>query len=238
MKCRILVFVVLLCACICNADEKIAGEIYIVSAAGYKLPVSKVVDMYEKESGQKVNAVYGNMKVITTYVEQSGSVSLIIGDSRFINKSGIKLSESKKIGDGKLVVVYQNNLKIRSIDDLLNDEVKRIGIPDPKKAIYGRAAVELFQNAGIYEKIKDKLIILKTVPQVSSYLRSGDIDVGVINITDYVKMKDWKVSEFEVSQDMYNKIIIQAGLISNEAKELFEFMNTKQAREIFDEYGL
>ena len=216
-----------------------SSEVYVVSAAGYKLPVSEVIAFYEKEKPQnKINAVFGNMKMITTYVSQSDLVSLIVGDSGFIKKSGIRLEDSVKIGEGKLLLVYQPDYTISSVEDLTSSEIKRIGIPDPKKAIYGKAAVELLKAVGIYEKVKDKLIILKTVPQVSSYLKSGDIDVGLINVTDYVKLKNLGLESLNVDPDLYSKIVIQAGLINGSGMDFLNFIASDQANYIFKKYGL
>lgn len=215
-------------------------ELYIVSAAGYKLPVNEVIELYEKEDAEavKINAVFGNMKMITTYVSQSAAVSMIIGDSNFIKKSGIKLKDSVEIGQGKLLLVYQSKYKITDVKDLTAPEIKRIGIPDPKKAIYGKAAVELLKASGVYEKIKDKLIILKTVPQVSSYLKTGDVDVGLINVTDYVKLQEEGLKSLAINPDLYSKIVILAGLIDDKAIGFLNFITSDKAEFIFKKYGL
>ena len=235
---KLVLYVALLVLCSSGALSGEKEEIYIVSGAGYKAPVNEVISLYEKETGEKVNGVFGNMKMITTYVKQSGDVSLIIGDKNFIAKSKIELKRNVKIGDGKLLLVYQAILDIKNVKDLVNDSIKRIGIPDPKKAIYGKAAIELLKAAGIYNKVKAKLIVLKTVPQVSSYLKSSDIDVGLINITDYVKIENEKLKSLNIDSSMYNEIVIQAGLIQERAVGFFNFIKSEKAKVIFNKYGL
>ena len=235
---KLVLYVALLVLCSSGVFSGEKEEVYIVSGAGYKAPVSEVISLYEKETGEKVNGVFGNMKMITTYVKQSGDVSLIIGDTNYIAKSKIKLKKNIKIGDGKLLLVYQAMLNIKNVTDLANDNIKRIGIPDPKKAIYGKAAVELLKAAGIYDKVKAKLIILKTVPQVSSYLKSSNIDVGLINVTDYVKIKNKKLKSIDIDSSMFNEIVIQAGLIQERATGFFNFIKSKKAKVIFNKYGL
>lgn len=235
---KLVLYVALLVLCSSGALSGEKEEIYIVSGAGYKAPVNEVISLYEKETGEKANGVFGNMKMITTYVKQSGDVSLIIGDKNFIAKSKIELKRNVKIGDGKLLLVYQAILDIKNVKDLANDSIKRIGIPDPKKAIYGKAAIELLKAAGIYNKVKAKLIVLKTVPQVSSYLKSSDIDVGLINITDYVKIENEKLKSLDIDSSMYNEIVIQAGLIQERAVGFFNFIKSEKAKVIFNKYGL
>ena len=235
---KLILYVALLVLCSSGALSGEKEDIYIVSGAGYKAPVNEVISLYEKETGEKVNGVFGNMKMITTYVKQSGDVSLIIGDKNFIAKSKIELKRNVKIGDGKLLLVYQAILDIKNVKDLANDSVKRIGIPDPKKAIYGKAAVELLKAAGIYDKVKAKLIVLKTVPQVSSYLKSSDIDVGLINMTDYVKIENKKLRSLDIDSSMYDEIVIQAGLIQERAAGFFNYIKSEKAKVIFNKYGL
>ncbi len=212
--------------------------VYIASAAGYKEPVNEIIELYNQNHPLKILPVYGNMQVITTYIKKSNRVSLIIGDKRFINKSGITLQNSIKLGNGKLILVYQDEFKITSIQELTDPKIARIGIPDPKKTIYGRAGVELLKALNLYDIIKDKFIILKTVPQVSLYLLSGSIDVGLINVTDYIKIKNDTLKSLDTDSKLYTPIEIEAGLVDSSAQDFFEYLQSPPTQAIFSKYGL
>lgn len=70
---------------------------------------------------------------------------------------------------------------LHSPQDLRGAQVTKIGHPDAKAAIYGRAAVAFLKGSGLMPTVKDKVAMFSTVPQVFSYLVSGDLDAGFVN---------------------------------------------------------
>ncbi|WP_444462172.1 molybdate ABC transporter substrate-binding protein [Rhodobacter capsulatus] len=71
-----------------------------------------------------------------------------------------------------------------------NHRLPKVGIPDKKSAIYGKAGRQFPNHAGLAAKVDPKLITVATVPQVTAYLTSGDVDAGFLNIADAIGAKD------------------------------------------------
>ena len=44
--------------------------------------------------------------------------------------------------------------------------------------------MKYLHNTGLWTPLQKKLLIVGTVPQVSTYLLSGEVDVGFINLTE------------------------------------------------------
>lgn len=218
-----------------------SDEIFIVCGAGYKRPLQEIAKQYEEEKGIKVNCIFGNMRQIITYAKNSDKISIIVGDNSFLKKSKLLINKKQKIGKGKLILAFKKDFNIKNIKDLKSEEIKKIGMPDPKKTIYGNAAKELLTNTNLYNVLEKKLIILQTIPQVSSYLHSGEIDAGLINITDYLGIKNDNLKSIEVDQKNYSEIIIESGLIdyNNEPAVLFyNYLRKDQAIQILKKYGM
>lgn len=81
MKTRLFLFL-LFFSSILHAETRV-----MAAGAGYKRPVAELVRSYEKASGHKVEAFYGNMARVLAQARQSGKVSLILGDLDFLQKS-------------------------------------------------------------------------------------------------------------------------------------------------------
>ena len=218
----------------------LSSEIVIASGAGYKRPVNELIAKYQELSGEKINAIYGNMQQISEQIKHSDKISIFIGDESFIKKLGIKHTDRSEMGKGALMLVFVK--PNQSVESLKDADVKKIGIPDLKKAVYRKAGSEFLKSSKLDEKLKDKLVVLQTVPQVSSYLLSGDIDAGFINKTDYLGIKDKVGTAIEIDGKLSNPIKILAvqieGRDTKESKKLLEFLSSKEAREILVKYGL
>lgn len=225
------------------ANTAFSQTITIASGAGYKRPLVQVAKLYEEKTGHKIEAVFGNMYQIISQVKMSGKVSLIFGDRHFFDKSGIAFASYHEVGTGKLVLAYRKGLQLKTISDIEKNEVKRLALPDSAKAIYGYAAVQYLRNTGLYGKVEKKCLTVATVPQVSSYLISQEVDAGFINLTDAIGIKDQIGGYIEADQQKYSPIHIEAGVVrgfeqDSLTTELLRFLKTPEVKKILDAYGL
>lgn len=220
-----------------------AGEITLASGAGYKRPLVELISRYQDETGNKVTAVYGTMRQVIAQAQMSGQVALILGDQKFFDRSGLEFDAFHPIGQGRLVLAWRQGVGIEKISDIAGGGVARVGMPDPVKAIYGFAADEFLQQSGLQQKVSEKLIRLGTVPQVSAYLLSGDIDAGFINSTDAIGVRE-KIGGFLVADNsLYAPISINAGVLKGfednmDVAGFVEFLQSPGGREILGRYGL
>src|SRR5260370_23796975 len=65
---------------------------------------------------------------------------------------------------------------------LLDASVEKIAIANPEHAPYGRAAVAALQKAGIYEKVKPKLVYGENISQAAQFVQSGNAQAGIVGI--------------------------------------------------------
>lgn len=69
------------------------------------------------------------------------------------------------------------------MEDLLKPEVRGIAIPNPAHAPYGMAAVEMLKRAGLYERVKGKLIYGENVRQAFEFASTGNADAVITSWT-------------------------------------------------------
>lgn len=218
----------------------IASDLKIAAGAGYKKPLMEIIKEYEKEGG-KVEAIFGHLKQVTTQATQT-DISLIVGDKKFLlEKSALSFKDFTSLGQGELVIVYAKDKKISSINDLTNENIKKITIPDPSKAIYGIAGTEFLENANLKEKIKDKLLVVATVPQAMTYILTNEVDVGFVNLSEALANKDNIGGFIKIDKKYYTPIEIVVGKLNScdkECEKFLQFLTTKTAKDIFEKYGL
>lgn len=233
--------ILLLLSLLCLSLSAVAEPLLIAAGAGYKKPLSEVYAAFERETGIPVQAAFGNMQQVIAQTRDSGLVDLVVGERGFLTQTDL-FERFTELGKGRLVLAYG----IRPLDGyqaLADADVERIALPDPKKAIYGRAATQFLERSGLLPKVEAKLMTLATVPQVSAYLIAGTVDAGFINVTDALGIQD-KIAGFEeIPADLYDPPVMvlaypEGRTTSAAAEALAAFLSSDQAKAIFAKYGL
>jgi molybdate transport system substrate-binding protein len=63
---------------------------------------------------------------------------------------------------------------------LTQPSVAHIAIANPEHAPYGRAAVAAMQAAGVYDRVRPKLVLGENVAQALQFVQSGAADAGLV----------------------------------------------------------
>ncbi|HOP39847.1 MAG TPA: molybdate ABC transporter substrate-binding protein [Geobacteraceae bacterium] len=222
-----------------------AQNLMIASGAGYKKPVTEVLASFQKDTGIKADAAFGNLQMVISQAKQTGEISSIIGDKKFLAKfePKMKFAGYQQIGKGILVLAYRKGVKLDKPEDMASDRVKSLFMPQEKKAIYGNAGTEALKSYGYSTKLAGKITQVATVPQVVSYLLTGEADAGFINLTEALANKNKLGGYLIIPQDKYAEIAIVAGVVkgfekSPETMKFLDYLKTKTAKDIFQKYGL
>lgn len=123
--------------------------------------------------------------------------------------------------------------------------VKRIALANPKTAPYGKAAKDALLHAGLYEKIKKKLIYAESISQTVSYTLMG-ADLGFIaksslfspKMKKFVKGAHW----IDVDPSLYTPIdqgivILKRAQKNTAVEKFYQFMLSKKAKVILERFG-
>ncbi|MDY0274895.1 MAG: molybdate ABC transporter substrate-binding protein [Desulfomicrobium sp.] len=219
-----------------------AGEILLVaSAAGYKVVIETLLDAYTQKTGSTVERIFGNMGQVIGQAQTSGKVDLVVGEESFLRKSSLPLGPSTTLGTGRLVLAWPQGKG--EPEDFKSLAITRIALPDPAKAIYGQAAMEYLSASGLYQGLKDKLVMVATVPQVLTYLITGEVDAGFINLTQARAVTGSLGGYREIDPDLYNPIVLSCIPLTTSpspetAQEFLKFLTTSEAQAIINTHGL
>jgi molybdate transport system substrate-binding protein len=222
----------------------LAESLILAGGAGYKRPLNEIIQAYETSGGSKIDQIYGNMAQIMIQAKGAGKVAFIVADQSCLSSSGLEFTSIHDLGKGVMVIAFGKKVKIQQPEDLLKPEITKIAIPDERYAIYGRAGREFLQNAGFLDRMEKKLLVVSTVPQVSSYLMSGDVDAGFINLTDALYVRDKIGGYITPDRASYKPIRIVIGVIKGyeddaEAKKFLHFLKSApEVKEILKKAGL
>lgn len=245
------VAILMLCLAVCLPAQAAAGEITVAAASDLTFAFKDVASRFEKQTGSTVKLSYGSSGNFFSQIRNGAPFDLFFSaDIDYPKKlEAAGLTEPASIyayATGKIVMWVPNASKLdlsRGLSVLLDPGIHKIAIANPQHAPYGRAAAAAMQHEGIYDKVKDKLVLGEDISQTAQFVESGNADVGVLALSLAVApvMKD-KGRYVEIPSSDY-PAIIQAAVIlrSSRNKELAQqfvkFLKEPGTVALMEQYG-
>lgn len=220
-----------------------ADEATLAAGAGFRRPLAELAQQYAAQSGDSINQIYGHVGQVVAQARESDEISMLCGDkATFANAEGLAFSSWVPLGWGRLVVAYRKGLALDDAKGIEGADFQRIGIPDQANAIYGKAGRQFLERSGRAAAIDPRLIAVATVPQVTGYVTSGEVDAGFVNATDAIGAGDGIGGYVEVAPEFYDPVEvvcgIRTGAESGAVKGFSAYLATDAARATLDKYGL
>lgn len=219
------------------ASSALAEPPAVTTGLGYKPMVEELCAAYAKAGGQKPVEMYsGNIGQILEQIRAGSGASVVISDKATLEESRVSFAEFRPLGQAVLILAWKKGVDIKEPADLYKAEIASIGYPDAKAAIYGKAAVAFLKGNGMYEKLQPKLTMFSTVPQVFSYLVSGNLDAAFVNESIVTKQGD-KIGGWMEMDKGYEPLFLVAGVVKGhendpDVKAFLDFLASPEAKAI------
>ncbi|SMC08834.1 molybdate ABC transporter substrate-binding protein [Nitratiruptor tergarcus] len=217
-----------------------AGKIHVAVAANVSFVMPELLKAFKNVSPQTdVKVSIGSSGKLAAQIKKGAPFALFLSADMYypktLYKEGYAITRPLVYAKGALVIFSK---RYKSIADIA--KASRIAIANPKTAPYGRAALEVLQHLGLYEKLKDKLIYGDSVAQTTSYaLRVADagfIAKSAIHTKTLQNLQDRFIT---VDPKLYSPI--KQGVVmlkrDDDANAFFTFLFSKEAAQIFQKYG-
>lgn len=235
-------FFLALLAVVFSAGAAAADTLLLAAGAGYRKPVLELLQHFSQTSGIRAEASFGNMKQVETQAQQNPDIALIVGDRVFLEP--MQLAERYlPLGQGRLVLVVARGQAIASLQDLQEPRFKRIALADRTKAVYGKAATTCLQRLGLEQALAGRVLEVATVPQVSTYVATGEVDAGFVNLTEALALGERVGARLEAPASCYDPIELSVGVVkgrgdSAAARAFIDYLATPAARSVLERHGL
>ncbi len=221
-----------------------AAQVVVTTGAGYVKMVDALASLYQKETGVAVEKSFGgNIGQMLAQVKHGNGVNVVISDEATLAKFNDDLAPAaRRLGDTPLVLVWRKGLNLEKAEDIALDAVKSVASPNPKAAIYGRSAAKWLQAAGLEAKVAPKLQVVGTVPQVYSYVTTGNMDAGFVNLA-VLKSGTDKLGGHIAIHDESAVVHMTARPVRGaeadaDVKAFMDFLASDKARAVLKKFGI
>ncbi|MGB2628673.1 MAG: molybdate ABC transporter substrate-binding protein [Candidatus Acidiferrum sp.] len=244
-------FVVLSCL-VAFGSSLYAQELRVAAAADLQFAMKDLAGQFEKKTGTKVTVIYGSSGNFRAQIENGAPFDVFFSaDSLYpqqLISAGAAEPQSLFVyAQGHLVLWSPagSNLGLaeKGFAALNDSRVLKIAIANPEHAPYGRASVAALQKAGLYERLKGKLVFGENISQAAQFAQSGSAQVGIIalSLTFADSMKGgerWAIPGEFYPPIQQSAVIIKSSPNKTAANAFLEFVKSEDGRKLLSNYGL
>ena len=235
------------------STQTAAREVRIAAAADLKFALEDLSTEFRRQHPDvAVSTTYGSSGNFYTQLSNGAPFDLFL--SADVSYPRKLVDQGKGVKDtlfryavGRIVVWVPGESKLDvqklGMRSLADPSVRNVAIANPQHAPYGRAAEAAMRGAGVYEAVKDRLVLGENVGQAAQFVQSGAADVGVIALSLALSppMRG-KGRYWEVPLDAYPPIE-QGGVVLPWAKDpdaaraFRAFLLSDEGKDVLKKYG-
>jgi molybdate transport system substrate-binding protein len=227
------------------------AQLKIAAAADLQPVLPVVIDQFEKQSHQKVDASYASSATLAAQILNGGPFGLFLSaDLSFPQKvvdAGLADSAAPiPYARGTLVLWARNDSPMHplSVESLRSPSLHTVAVANAEHAPYGRAAKAAIDKLGLTDALKSKLVVAENIAQTAQYADSGNAEAGLISLTSALTPRLRADGKYVVMpEDSYPPLLQGAVVIKQnpeaaEAHRFLEFLLSAPIRELLAERGL
>ncbi|MDA1348321.1 MAG: molybdate ABC transporter substrate-binding protein [Chloroflexi bacterium] len=227
----------------CGSGEE--EDLLVFAAASLVNVMADIEREFEASSDGRVSVSFGGSQTLAQQIRRGAPADIFISAGPFqtseLAAEGLVEGEEVEVLYNRLVLLVRPGVELKSIQELANESIGRVGIADPALAPAGRYAQESLTTLGLWESIQDKLITAIDVRATMAYVESGNVDVSIVYKTDAAIAKDAIVLDL-VPLDSYSRVVYPAVVInrphrSTLAESFMDFLTGQTAADLFRRYG-
>lgn len=242
-----IVFFGVLIAIGCAASAQ-AERVTVAVAANFAVTLRDLQTDFEDATGHALRVVSGSTgKLYAQIVNGAPFDVFLAADAREpqrLEAEGLMLPGNRfTYALGSLVMWRQGKphrgpLQAAALRD---SELRRLALANPKTAPYGRAAVEVLQALGLYERLRGRIALGENVAQAYQFVATGNAELGFV-ARSQVLAEPKSGDYWLVSTELYRPIRQQGGLLQrareNAAAVAFvEFLKSPATQARIVEHG-
>jgi len=218
--------------------------------AAVAVPMRQIIKNYEKETGNKINVIFGGSGTLLSQMELSrrGDVYLC-GSPDYITigeRKNLLIPKTDRIVSYLVpaILVSKNNPKnIRKLEDLARPGIK-VGMGNPQTVCLGLYGLEILDKNNLMEKVLPKVVVMaKSCEDTATLITLGKVDAilgwDVFESWNPDKVRWIKINPHQIPRLSY--IPIALGTFVRNRKLAVSFVdyviNNPQAKKIWEKYG-
>lgn len=234
-----------------QSPKEPCGVVTVAAASDLTYVAGEIVTGFEKKTGCEVRLIMGSSGNFLTQIENGAPFDVFfsadIAYPKKLEAEGLAARGSTYLyAIGKLVLWTRNDSPVdisKGLGGLRDPSVRKISIANPEHAPYGRAAEEALRRSGVYDAVKDRLVLGENISQAAQFVESGNADAGIVALSIAASPAMKQEGRYEaIPENLYIPIeqgaaILRAALHPKAARQFLEYIKLPTTAAVLERYG-
>jgi molybdate transport system substrate-binding protein len=224
------------------------AELTVFAAASLSDALKKLAAAHSQATGVTVRFNFGASGPLARQIKEGAPADVFISADEtrmdLLDREGLVAPGSRRnLLSNTLVLVVPSDtrLEIQAMSDLIQANVRRIGMGQTETVPAGAYARKYLESVELWQQLEKKVVPLENVRAVLAAVEMGNVDAGFVYKTDARTSRSVKVA-VEVSRDQGPQITYPAAVVKTskrqaEAYTFLQFLQGAEASKIFREHG-
>lgn len=224
----------------------------VAAAADLKFALEEVNTQFKADTGKEIRLVFGSSGNFFRQISEGAPFQMYLsadeGYVQQLSAAGKTVDEGALYALGRIVLMVPHNSALKADDELkdlraalADGRIKKFAIANPEHAPYGLRAEEALKHAGLWDGVKDKLVLGENVVQAAQFSTSGNAQGGIIAYSLALAPDVSKLGKFALIPAEWHEPLRQRMVLLKDADEttqaFYRYVQEPAARNIMRKYG-
>ena len=224
----------------------------VAAASDLKFAVEEIAAQFRISTGREVKLVFGSSGNFYRQIEQGAPFQLFMSaDEGFVFRladAGRTEDRGQLYATGRIVLFAPHGSALKVDPQLAGlkaaldaGEIRRFAIANPEHAPYGRAAEQALRKAGVWDALRQRLVLGENVSQAAQFATSGSAEGGIFAYSLALSPQVAKLGRYVlIPEDLHQPLRQRMVLVKSAgetARAFYRYLQEPPARAIFKRYG-
>ena len=171
----------------CSTPQR--PSVSIAAASDLSFALEEILTSFRQAHPRiDVRVAYGSSGNFYTQISQGAPFDMYLSADadyprRLIEAGAARPGSLFEYGRGRIVLWARNESPLdvsRGVAVFGDERLRRLAIPHPRHAPYGRAAVAALTSLGVYEQLRERFVIGESAAQAAQFAEAGGADAGIL----------------------------------------------------------
>jgi molybdate transport system substrate-binding protein len=228
------------------------GAPTVAAAADLQFALTEIASAFKAEAHEEVQLAFGSSGNFFRQIQQGAPFDMFLSaDEKFVldlAAAGLTIDEGALYAVGRIVLIVPHGSPLKA-DGTLADlavalrdgRLKKFAIANPEHAPYGRRAEEALRQAGLWDQIKDRLVLGENVSQAAQFATSGGAEGGIVAYSLALSPNVSELGAFALIPEHWHEPLRQRMVLlkgaGETARRFYHFVQSPSGRSILKRYG-